>query len=240
MYSAELLQRAGLLAVLCGALAGCAVLDAKPAATTPPAAAVGSTQGASTAAVAPAVAGTTSPAPQAPPDLAPPVSPAVQRAFDDAARALRAGRTEEAERGFRALAAAHPELGGPQANLGLIYLRADRPAEAVAALEKAVAASPQQPRYFNQLGIAYRQQGQFAKARGAYEQAIELDPDYAAAYMNLGILHDMYLRDSRRALELYDRYLTLSPRGDPTVSKWVVDLKNRQQRVGLLGVKEKP
>ena len=197
MYSAEPLKRAGLLALLCGALAGCAVLDAnrprypsrwlrpRAAAPQPP------------SATAPAAAASATATPQAPREPAAPVSPAVQRAFDDAVRALRAGRTDEAERGFRALAAAHPELGGPQANLGLIYLRADRPAEAVAALEKAVAANPEQPRYFNQLGIAYRQHGQFAKARGAYEQAIELDPDYAAAYMNLGILHDLYLRDSR-------------------------------------------
>jgi Flp pilus assembly protein TadD len=241
MYSAELLIRAGLLALLCGALAGCAALDTKPVAKTAPTATANGTGSASSAsATAPAAAASATTAPQAARAPAAPVSPAVQRAFDDAVRALRAGRTEEAERGFRALATAHPEFGGPQANLGLIYLRADRPAEAVTVLEKAVAASPEQPRYFNQLGIAYRHQGQFAKARAAYEQAIELDPDYAAAYMNLGILHDLYLRDSSRALELYDRYLALSPRGDPAVSKWVVDLKNRQQRVGLLTIKEKP
>ena len=29
--------------------------------------------------------------------------------------------------------------------------------------------------------------------------------------LNLGILHDLYLRDGKRALELYDRYLALSP-----------------------------
>lgn len=168
------------------------------------------------------------------------VTRAVQQAFDDACKALRAGRIEEAERGFRALAQSHPELGGPHANLGLIHLRAERFNEAVTELELAVKASPEQPRYLNQLGIAYRQQGQFAKARAAYEQALDLDPTYAAATMNLAILNDLYLRNTPRALELYDQYLALSPAGDPAVSKWVIDLKNRQQRVGMLNIKETP
>ena len=76
--------------------------------------------------------------------------------------------------------------------------------------------------------MAYRQQGQFDKAREAYEKAIALVPDHATAMLNLGILNDLYLGDPARALELYERYLLLTPAGDATVSKWVVDLKNRK------------
>jgi Flp pilus assembly protein TadD len=168
------------------------------------------------------------------------VSPMVQRAFDDARRALRAGRTEEAQRAFLALTKSNPELGGPYANLGLIYGRAGKFAEAVAELEQAVRVSPRQPVYFNQLGIAYRQHGQFNKARDAYDKAIELDPGYAAPHLNLGILHDMYLGDAKHALELYARYLALSPGGDATVTKWVADLKNRKGDAVVLSKKEQP
>jgi Flp pilus assembly protein TadD len=111
--------------------------------------------------------------------------------------------------------------------------------EAVAALEKAVQASPQQPIYFNQLGITYRQHGQFTKAREAYEKAIALDANYAAPYLNLGILNDLYLRDDKRALELYSRYLVLSPGGDATVTKWVAELKNRKPDQVLVSHKER-
>ena len=52
--------------------------------------------------------------------------------------------------------------------------------------------------------------------------------------LNLGILHDLYLRDGKRALELYDRYLALSPGGDATVAKWVADLKNRKPQHAML------
>ena len=92
--------------------------------------------------------------------------------------------------------------------------------------------------YFNQLGIAYRQHGRFAQARAAYEQAIALDAAYAAPYLNLGILHDIYLQDRLQALDLYDRYLALSPGGDATVAKWVVDLKNRKGDRVMLSKKE--
>jgi len=159
------------------------------------------------------------------------VQPAAQRAFDDARRALRAGRIEEAERGFKAAAQIQPELGGPHANLGVIYRQANKLPQSATELELATKASPRQPVYFNQLGITYRQQGQFAKAREAYERAIELDANYAAATLNLAILNDLYLWDGKRALELYERYLVLTPGGDANVNKWVADLKNRTKTV---------
>ena len=168
------------------------------------------------------------------------VAPTIQRAFDDARRALRAGRVEEAQRGFEALTLEYPELGGAHANLGLIHRQAGRLVQAVAALEQAVKVGPAQPQYWNQLGIARRMNGQFVSARDAYEKAIALDPGYAAPVLNLGILNDLYLGDGRRALELYGRYLALSPGGDATVDKWVMDLKNRKVDGIVLGHREKP
>jgi tetratricopeptide (TPR) repeat protein len=239
MRSAERLMRASALGLLCLGMTGCASLtDAwssfgspKEAPTATPAPAAKAAP--ATSAAAPVVA----PAP-APAEVQAPVDINAQRAFDAARRLLVAGRTEEAERAFAALAKSHPELGGAHANLGLIYSRAGKTDEAVAALEQAVKASPKQPVFQNQLGIAYRQQGQFAKARGAYEKALDLDPNYAAACLNLGILHDLYLRDAKRALELYDRYLTLPNGKDVVVTKWVADLKNRKPAQNAAAKKE--
>ena len=97
----------------------------------------------------------------------------------------------------------------------------------MAALEKAVQRSPQRPDLHNQLGITYRMAGAFAKAKASYEQSISLDGTYAPAVLNLGILYDLYLWDGARALELYDRYLQLTPGGDDQVKRWVSDLRNR-------------
>ena len=242
MRSAELVLRSIVAAALALGGAGCttvmepikAVRDAilPSASTTTPAAAATSAAVSAAPAAAPAAVSTAAPA-----DV--PVSAESQRAFDEAGRALRAGRSADAERAFRSLAQAHPELGGPHANLGLIYRQAGKLAEATGELETAVRLSPKQPVYWNQLGVTYRQQGQFAKAREAYEKAIGLDPGYAASTLNLGILYDLYLGDGPRALELYGRYLLLSPSGDATVTKWVADLKNRKPAPITVSRKEK-
>jgi len=246
MRSAELALRGFAVAALLAGIAGCSSMKsmrdavmpssgAAPATTT----AAGSTArapGASGAASAPAAAASAV-VTSAPADVA--VSPESQRAFDDAARTLRAGQAADAERRFRSLAQAHPELPGPHANLGLIQRQAGKLPEAVAELETAVKLSPRQPVYWNQLGVTYRQHGQFAKAREAYEKAIALDPGYSAAVLNLGILHDLYLNDGARALDLYGRYLLLQPSGDATVTKWVADLKNRKPAPITVSRKEK-
>ena len=230
MRYAEIVWRCALLAALVAGTSGCAffngILNAFNSSRTP----------ASASAVAPAQSTATAAA-AAPVEA--PVSLVVHRAFDESGRALRAGRIAEAERGFRALVQSNPELGGPHANLGLIDRQAGKLAEAAGELEQAVRLSPRQPVFLNQLGITYRQQGQFDKARDAYEKAIALDPAYAAPYLNLGILHDLYFNDGRRALELYDRYLALSPGGDATVTKWVAELKNRKAGTTTASRKEK-
>lgn len=221
-----------LLAIVCVlALGGCASVDLREMVGMAPTAVANPQDAKAAAAVKPAEA----PVAAKPAVVEAPVAPSVQRAYDDARRLLAAGRAAEAERAFKTLAQAHPELGGPQANLGLIHRQAGRPAEAVAALEKAVEASPKQPVFFNQLGVAYREQGQFAKARGAYEEALELEPNYAAAVLNLGILHDLYLAEPTQALALYDRYQQLTGGKDAQVGKWVADLKNRSKSAPAAG-----
>jgi len=237
MRSAERFVRGSLPMVLAALLAGCAAtgesLKAIRDAVTP-----GSSSSGSASSTA-ATAKTAVPARPVAAQSDAPVSPAAQRAFDDAARALRAGRAADAERGFRAVADASPELGGPHANLGLIYRQAGKLTESAGELERAVKLNPRQPLYLNQLAITYRQQGQFVQAREAYETAMALDPGYAAPVLNLGILNDLYLGDGKRALELYDRYLAMQPSGDAAVTKWVADLKNRKPAPITLTRREK-
>jgi tetratricopeptide (TPR) repeat protein len=229
MRSAEAAARLALLGIA-AAIAGCASV---PDVIKKPVEAVQQAVSAAPATPAPtAAAAVPAPAPAAAvPAPAPalalaPVGAEVQRAFDAARAALRAGRTADAERGFRDVAAKHPELGGAHANLGLILRNAGKHEESVAALERATKASPNQPVFFNQLGVSYRHAGKFAKAREAYETALALEPNYADAHLNLGVLLDLYMGDNTLALVHYERYLALG--GDAAVGKWVADLKNRK------------
>jgi tetratricopeptide (TPR) repeat protein len=177
-----------------------------------------------------ATPGTSSPAPVVAKAAAPaaPVDPAVQQAFDQARRAMAAGHADQAERAFKALAQAHPDLAGPHANLGVLARQGGHLDQSVAELEEAVRLNPREPSIYNELGISYRQQGQFDKARAAYEQALALDPQNAPAALNLGILYDLYLGDDAKALAQYQRYLALSPGGDATVTKWVAEIEHRK------------
>jgi Flp pilus assembly protein TadD len=233
MRSAEpLLPRAWrpTLGVLAAAalLAGCGSVgmrlrDALPgsAASAPAAAASVATAPAAAAVAAPAAV-------VARPASTGPIAPATQRAYDDALALMRAGRAADAERGLRALTQSDPDLAGPHANLGVLARQAGRLPEAVTELEKATTLAPGLVVAWNQLGLAYRQTGEFAKARGAYDHALALDPNYATAVLNLGVLDDLYLGEGARALELYTRYLALTPGGDPVVAKWVAEVKNRK------------
>jgi tetratricopeptide (TPR) repeat protein len=226
MRFAERLLRIGCLIAASATLAACAMFDDKSASAPSSATAPGATADAkgvtAAAASAKGPAGPTIPRPESPP-----INPTVQRTFDAARQALAAGHTAEAERSFVALTKSNPELAGPYANLGLIHRQAGKTADAVAAFEQAVQLSPQQAELHNQLGVTYRMAGDFAKAKASYERSIALDANYAAAVLNLGILYDLYLWDGARALELYDRYLQLTPGGDEQVKRWVSDLRNR-------------
>ena len=233
MRSAERLPFAALkpaLLALAAAtlLAGCGSVgmrlrDALPGASTPAPA-----EAASAAASAPQAAASANDiaAPKA--ASTGPIAPATQRAYDDALALMRAGHAADAERMFRALAQSDPDLAGPHANLGVLARQAGHFPEAVNELEKATTLAPGLAVAWNQLGLAYRQNGDFTKARDAYDHALSIDPNYATAVLNLGVLDDLYLGDSARALELYTRYLALTPAGDPVVTKWVADVKNRK------------
>lgn len=237
MQFAERLPRALAAATLCITASGCASVLSPQTTDSASSAAPVTTAGAGKAATskaAPTPAATATPVVAA----APAVAPAVQRTFDSASRALDLGQVVEAERGFLTLTKSNPDLAGPHANLALIYRQAGKLDQAVAELEQAAQTNPQQPAFHNELGITYRQLGQFGKAREAYERAIALDPNYAAAQLNLGILLDLYLWDSRAALQAYERYMALLPSGDDTVRKWIADIRNRQPQQSLLSRKE--
>lgn len=227
MRSAERLPHALLVVAAAALLAGCGSVGFRLPGT--------GAASADAAASAPAPAASSAAAPAAAktfvtaaPASTGPIAPATQRAYDDALALMRAGHPADAERGFRALTQSNPELAGPHANLGLLARQAGHLPEAISELEKATTLAPGLAVAWNQLGLAYRQSGEFTKARDAYDHAISIDPNYASAVLNLGVLEDLYLAEPTKALELYTRYLALTPAGDPVVTKWVADVKNRR------------
>lgn len=157
----------------------------------------------------------------------PVLPPEAVQQFDRAVAQMSAGDLAQAEQGFRALAAAYPAYSGPLLNLGILHARAGKWEEAEKAVREAITRNGDNAAAFNQLGIVYRKLGRFKEADEAYTRAVQIDPNYALAYLNLGVLCDLYLQEPQRALEAYERYLSLAASPDAKVNGWVSELRKR-------------
>jgi len=120
-----------------------------------------------------------------------------------------------------------PGLAGPHANLGILYARTGRPAQALESLKQAIRLNPDRAVYYNEIGMMSRREGKFDEARRYYAKALDLDPNYAYAHLNIGILYDLYLQDTAKAMQHYQRYRELTPSEAGTVTKWIADLQQR-------------
>jgi tetratricopeptide (TPR) repeat protein len=156
-----------------------------------------------------------------------PIPPEATQRFDQAVVHMTAGDAAAAEREFRALADAYPTYSGPLLNLGIIHAKAGRFEDAQKEINAAIERNANNAPAFNQLGIVYRKLGRFKDADAAYQRAVQIDPNYAIAYLNLGVLCDLYLQEPQRALEAYERYLSLAAAPDQKVNGWVTELKKR-------------
>ena len=157
----------------------------------------------------------------------PPVNAESRQMYQQALTALGAARYPEAERALLAVIRREPELAGPRANLGILYARTGHPAQAFESLQQAIRLNPDRAVYYNELGMVSRREGRFDEARSYYAKALALDPNYAYAHLNIGILYDLYLQDTAKAMQHYQRYRELMPSEAGTVTKWIADLQQR-------------
>jgi tetratricopeptide (TPR) repeat protein len=157
----------------------------------------------------------------------PVLPPEAVQQFEKAVTLMSSGDFAAAEQGFRALAAAYPTYSGPLLNVGILQAKAGKLEDAEKTINDAIARNGNNAAAYNQLGIVYRKLGRFKEADEAYTRAVQIDPNYALAYLNLGVLCDLYLQEPERALQAYERYLSLASSPDAKVSAWVSELKKR-------------
>ena len=151
--------------------------------------------------------------------------------YDRALRALEQGSLDEGIATLESVAERAPELSAPLVDLGIAYHIAGRLEDAKRSLTLALELNPDHPVALNELGIVYRKSGQFNDARKSYEASLAIYPGYHYARRNLAILCDLYLADTRCALENYEAYMATVP-SDDEASMWIKDLRYRIEQGG--------
>ena len=147
--------------------------------------------------------------------------------FEDAVLAMQNQRFANAEILLLELTAREPELSGPWANLGTVYLALDDPPAARVAFQRAVEINPDNCAAYNEMGVMSRQSGDFITAEANYLACVERVPDFREAYLNLGILYELYLGKLPEALAAYRTYQSLLEAPARRVDGWVMDLERR-------------
>lgn len=81
--------------------------------------------------------------------------------------------------------------------------------EAMAAAKMAVQYAPKNPDSHYTLGLVYEKRGQYTEAERAMRAALEVNPNYVDVYFTLGALYADQLKDQKKAVEAFERYLEL-------------------------------
>lgn len=151
----------------------------------------------------------------------------LEASFSEAVQAMEQGNLAEARTRFEQLARDYPDKPGPMANLGIIAFQEGNTDAARQWFERVLAVSPEHVQVLNHLGVIARNAGEFDEAERYYRAALSVDPNYAPAILNLAFLLDIYLGKPADAVELYERYQSVSSEPHPRLEDWIFDAKNR-------------
>jgi tetratricopeptide (TPR) repeat protein len=81
--------------------------------------------------------------------------------------------------------------------------------EALTAAKAAVQYAPKNPDSYYTLGLIYEKRGQYAEAEKAMRDALTVNPNYVDVYFSLGTLYADEIKDDKKAVEAFERYLEL-------------------------------
>ena len=133
--------------------------------------------------------------------------------FEGAAKALAAGNTEAAERGFQAVLHLEPHNIAALSNLGVIYSRTSRSDQAIAVYKDALRTSPDDQAILLNLGLVYLRQEDHAKALPLFSRVAELDPQNLQARQLLAVCR-AYLGQLEPAIRDLEALRAANPHDD--------------------------
>lgn len=106
-----------------------------------------------------------------------------------------------------------------------------RPPADFQSVQPAEPAETFEDKYFKRrynLALTYEDTQRYAEAAQEYEKALELEPFNADICYNLGILYDDRIKDKKKAVVYYQKFLELSPEGEDAqkVRNWITRAKD--------------
>jgi protein O-GlcNAc transferase len=122
----------------------------------------------------------------------------------------KAGRLEDAQRGYLRVLEKNPQNANALQLLGLLSHQLGRHDEAASLITQAIAIDPSRAHFHSNLGMALRALGRLDDAAASFERALALKPDYVEAHFNLGNLYSKRNQLSK-AVESYQAALRINP-----------------------------
>ncbi len=127
-----------------------------------------------------------------------------------ASEAHRSGKRKQAERLYRKLVSARPDMGSAWNGLGTLLFENGNLEQAEYALKRAVGATQPYPRALYNLALIYHQQGLVKKAFKCLEQLLEKEPGFAQAWNFMGVIYKEQ-GEFEKAFECFEKALELLP-----------------------------
>jgi tetratricopeptide (TPR) repeat protein len=113
----------------------------------------------------------------------------LKKSYEAGEAALHAGNLNLAERDFKQVLVANPEVAGAYANLGVIHMRRKQWPQALEMLRKAERLAPEVAGIRLNIGLAYFRQNDFAHAIQPFESVLQQAPDSFQARYLLGLCY---------------------------------------------------
>ena len=133
--------------------------------------------------------------------------------FEGAVRALAAGDSQAAERGFQAVLRQEPRNVAALSNLGVIYSRTSRADQAIAMYRRALQASPDDKAILLNLGLVYLREEDHAKALPLFAKVVEIEPGNQQARQLLAVCR-AYLGQLEPAIRDLEALHAAAPQDD--------------------------
>lgn len=133
-----------------------------------------------------------------------------------------------AERIFSELIEKQPYMAGPYCNNALIFLKKLDYQKSLDTINQAITLNNGIAQAYNIRAQALVATGKIKEAESDYLKAIELDPAYTYAHYNLALLYDIYYQDIGKAIQHYEKYLSLLEQPDKATKDWIAHLKGAQ------------